>query len=38
MREIEMREWNNMINKEIDEKTEEIKNKDEQINIMENDK
>ena len=33
---MEMREWNNMISKEIEEKKEEIINKNEQINIIEN--
>ena len=35
---MEMREWNNMISKEIEEKKEEIINKNEQINIIENEK
>ena len=33
-----MREWNNILNKELDEKNEDIRNKEEQINIIENEK
>ena len=32
-----MREWNNILNKELEEKEEEINNKNEQINIIKND-
>ena len=33
-----MREWNNILNKELDEKNEDIRNKEELINIIENEK